>query len=377
MVKQQDYNKLIDLLKGLKNKGIPEEEHHQYLSRFLENKARNLGIPINGCFELTPLCNLDWKMCYIHLDNSSYDKKELLTPAIWKSIIKQAHESGMVSASLTGGECLTYDGFNDVYLFLYHLGIKPGIMTNGVLIDEDRVSFFKRYPPKMVQVSLYGSSEDAYERVTGRRVFRTVYSNLARLREEAIPVRITITPNEYMETEVYDFFKLVKALKIPYYINANLIPPRKNTGRSINDISVDNYIELYRIQNEKKLVQIDPVELPDQNNQGYIQYGLACGAGRSSFTIQYDGNMCPCSSLYEITADTIKYGFKAAWKIINEKATHYPLPIECGGCIYYDRCLRCAAMHKNAEVEGHCDSRICERTKKLICAGFIPMPDIK
>ena len=369
---------LIELIKQLKDKGIPEEGYGVYYNRFLETKARKLKIPLSGSFELTPLCNLDCKMCYVHLSRDQFDQKDLLSVNIWKELIKQAHEAGMLNATLTGGECLTYSGFDELYLYLYELGIRPSLLSNGLLMDESRIQFFKKYPPGTIQISVYGSSEDAYEKVTGHRAFQTVLQNLHRLHEEKIPVKITITPNEFMEEDSRSFLKKVETWNIPYFINANLIPPRYNTGRALRDVPVDRYIELYKIQNEKtekELIPVDPVDLPDLHHTESRQYGLVCGAGRSAFTIKYDGSMCPCSSFDEITVHPLEKGFLPAWKQLNEKVSKYPLPVECGGCIYFDRCLKCIAMHKNAPEQGHCDPRMCERTKKLICAGFIPVPE--
>lgn len=369
----------IELIKNLKTSGIPENEYKVHLDRYLEFKARRLGIPIYGRFELTPLCNFDCKMCYVHLNTSQFDECNLLTAETWKELISQAHEAGMIYAILTGGECLTYPGFDELYLFMYRKGIVPGVLSNGLLINEQRVSFFKKYPPKMIQVTMYGSSDDAYELVTGRRVFSIVYQNLKLLKRSGIPVSITITPSEYMEDDTRKTLEKVEELGIPYNINANLIPPRKNTGRKARDLSIDQYVELFKHRsyiNHEILNPVDSAELPDESHEGKELYGLTCGAGRSSFAIKYDGKMCPCLSLDEIVADPLKDGFIKAWKQINNYANAYPLPTECGECVYYDRCLRCVAMHKNAPNPGHCDPRICERTKKLVSAGFIPIPKI-
>ena len=37
------------------------------LSRYLHSKGTRLGLPISGTFELTPRCNFNCKMCYVHL----------------------------------------------------------------------------------------------------------------------------------------------------------------------------------------------------------------------------------------------------------------------------------------------------------------------
>ena len=39
---------------------------YELFSTVLFAKADKLGIPLSGTFELTPRCNLDCKMCYIH-----------------------------------------------------------------------------------------------------------------------------------------------------------------------------------------------------------------------------------------------------------------------------------------------------------------------
>ena len=43
-------------------------------------KARENDTPISGYFELTPLCNLDCKMCYVHLSDPAVKERMLLFP---------------------------------------------------------------------------------------------------------------------------------------------------------------------------------------------------------------------------------------------------------------------------------------------------------
>lgn len=375
MNNNQEPKNLIELAKFLKEKNIPDSQSRLYFDQFLEKKARNQGIPLTGNFELTPMCNLDCKMCYVHLDNKQYTKDELLPTSTWKKLIYQAYKVGMRNASITGGECLTYPGFDEIYLYFHELGIIPGVLSNGILIDQ-KLDLFKNHPPRMIQISLYGSSNDAYEKVTGHRVFDIVYRNLQLLRDNGLPVKITTTPNEYMRGDVISLLEATHRLNIPTYVNANLIPPRENTGREIHDLTIDEYVEIYKAQsrlNQKEPTPVDLAELPDESHEGIKKYGLLCGAGRSSFGIRYDGRMCPCLSLGEITVDTLENGFESAWKEINDIANNYPLPEECGTCVYRSRCLPCIAMHSNAPNPGHCDPRICERTKKLMAAGFIPL----
>ena len=366
----------MELAKALQDGELPQSDSKTLFDRFLEKKARTHGIPMTGSFELTPLCNLDCKMCYVHLNHTQFDPSCLLSVDTWKSLVFQAHKSGMRNASITGGECLTYPGFEELFLYFHSLGIKPGIMSNGIAMDEMHIDLFRHNPPRMIQISLYGSSDDAYERVTGHRVFHTVYRNLLMLRDSGIPVKITITPNSFMRDDFLPLLETAHSLNIPTNINANLIPPRKNTGRTVHDLTIDEYVEIFKLNSRLKNSEptpVDSIEFPDESHEETKQYGLRCGAGRSSFGIKYDGCMCPCLSLGDITVNAIENGFDWAWKQINAIANSFPLPAECGECVYHDRCLPCIAMHKNAPRNGHCDPRICERTKKLMAAGFIPL----
>ena len=49
----------------------------------IQEKTREADIPWSGSFELTPLCNLDCKMCYVHLQDPSV-KHQMLSGEQWK-----------------------------------------------------------------------------------------------------------------------------------------------------------------------------------------------------------------------------------------------------------------------------------------------------
>ncbi|MBR5345735.1 MAG: radical SAM protein [Clostridia bacterium] len=368
--------RLVDSISRLKSQGASDKDIKREFNRYIEIHARNNLVPLHGQFELTPFCNLDCKMCYVHLNGLQFDNSSLLSVDILKKIINDAHNAGMLHTTLTGGECLTYPWFNEVYLFCRENGIVPTVLTNGVLLDSERIAFFSKYPPSLIQVTLYGSSDNAYEKVTGHRVFNTVYHNLEQLRESKIRVSLALTPSSFMSDDIRPLLEAAISLNIPFGINANLITPREQTGRKLEDLQVEQYIVMYRVWKELKkedLLPIDAAELPDENHGGEKAYGLQCGGGRSSFTIQYNGKMSPCPSLSEVTTEPLVEGFQNAWRRLNTLVKEYPMPAECTDCVYHDYCLICPAIHNNAHNPGHCDPRICERTKRLIQEGFIKL----
>lgn len=370
---------LVDLISEMKKQGASDQMIKSNFSRYIEIKAREQKTPLHGQFELTPYCNLDCKMCYIHLNESQFNKNQLIKVEVWKTLIDEAHRAGMIYTSLTGGECLTYPGFDEIYFYLLEKGIVPNIQTNGLLLDKERIEFFKKFPPNRIQVTLYGSSDDAYAIVTGHKVFNTVYHNIELLRDAQIKASLVLTPSAYMREDMQSLVETARSLRIPYGINASLITPRDATGRQLQDLEIEQYIEMYRILKEieqEDLYPIDPAELPIENQQGNPTYGLQCGGGTSAFVIQYNGKMSPCPSLWEVTTEPLQEGFLNAWAHLNDLVSKYPMPAECENCVYHKFCMNCPAIHNNAHNPGHCDTRICERTKRLVQEGFIKLSEL-
>ena len=373
-------NSLIELIEYLRSTRVPQPYYRAEVNTFLEMKARKKHIPLHGFFELTPFCNLDCKMCYIHLKNEQLHSNALLPSDSWIKLIDQARNIGMLRVTLTGGECLTYPDFEKVYMYLFQRGIKICLLSNGVLMDG-WIHYFKKYPPASIGITLYGSCDDEYEAVTGHRVFNKVVDNIKAIKEASLPVSVSITPNSYMSNDYRSLLQTVNDLAVPFQINSSLIKPRPKTGRNKMDLSIDQYIELYKLRNEMRNIPIHPVESveipePPHGESSEIVKGITCGAGRSSFTIQYDGTMCPCSGLDELRTYPLKDGFQFAWNKLNGMAENYLIPKECLECIYHDKCLLCPAMHKEA-LPGHCDSRVCSMTKELVKKGLMTVPSTK
>lgn len=367
-------NSLPDLLRLLKKESVPEKDYWIYLGKYQERKARESGIPLHGTFELTPLCNLDCKMCYVHLNSNQVNNDKQLTVEQWKNIINKAHSVGMLNATLTGGECLIYPGFDELYLFLRGLGIKTSIKTNGVLLTSERIEFFNKYPPRGVTISLYGSSNEAYKRVTGYEAFEIVYNNLKQLKKASFPISISITPSSYMYEDMDNLLNFCKQLGYPFSVNIALFQPRKETGREICDLSSIEYAEIFK---ELQSVVDSPSEsyedyriANDDNKQTGSGIGIRCGAGRSCFTVTWDGNISGCDNLNSLRINLHDEDFSSAWKIISTEANSYQLPIECNGCKYDKVCFSCVAYRSNGSQKGHCNKSVCDRTELFVKEGI-------
>lgn len=369
------------LLARLNEQGVSDYRRYQAVRRFLSFKAREKGVPISGSFELTPLCNLDCKMCYVHLNKEQMKGAQLLTTDQWKDIMQQAIDAGMMYAELTGGECLTYPGFKELYLFLRSRGIEAAILSNGLLMDKEMVDFLKANPPPVIKVTLYGASEEGYERVTGKQVFARVMENIRRIRDAEIPIHISITPSAFM-TDGEEIIRLLHGEGFEYSINSAIIQPREDTEREKADAEIDLYVSMLKLQRELQGREVEPEcepeSLPDVGgNQTESPKGVRCGAGRSGFTVGWQGDMRPCHVLPCELQNVLKMGFAEAWKRTNELANNYPRPAECEGCAYKGSCKHCVAEHASGASVGHASPAICAWVQRMVAEGLrkIASPD--
>lgn len=377
MAERKEPETLRALLNELNEQGIHDHRRYERVRTFLNFKARKKGIPISGSFELTPLCNLDCKMCYVHLSAEQLRGAQLLSVGAWKDIMQQAIDAGMMYARLTGGECLTYPGFKELYLFLRERGVEVGLLTNGVLMDEDMVRFLSENPPASIQITLYGASEEGYERVTGKRAFARVADNIRRLKEADMPLSIAVTPNAFM-TDGEDILRWLNTNKLPYQINSGLMAPREETGRTKEDAALDTYVTLLKLQRAysgaELIAEPDPEGMPEPGGKGDARFGVGCGAGRSNFSIDWRGEMRPCNTFPCEGLSVSAFGFKEAWKRVNTIANGFPLPAECEGCVYKGSCKHCVAEHASGAEIGHANPAICAWRTRMHIEGLMKRP---
>ena len=349
---------------------------------YLEMRAREKGIPLNGQFELTPLCNFDCRMCYVHMTGEQMGDRLLLSVSEWKELMYAAWEGGMVRATLTGGECLTYPGFKEIYLYLQSLGCQITVLTNAYLLDENWCRFFEEHPPESIRITLYGNDDDSYERVTGQRAFGRVWENILRLKEAGIPLTMTITVTSLMGDSVFETIRLAKTITTRVIVNPGLYDAREETGRdgSGYEPDLDYYLKVYRYVDELDGVEEIPIpedDLPPAGGGGGtpVKPGMLCGGGRSSFAIDWKGILHPCSSMPQMQAFPMKDGFKKAWDSIHNAAAAWPATAECEGCPYSGACMRCPAYMMRFASPGTQPVELCERVRYLVKNGVWHIPD--
>ena len=101
------------------------------------------------------------------------------------------------------------------------------MLTNGYLLDDRRIAFFRQHKPASIQITLYGWNNDVYERVTGQPAFDTVIENIRKAMDADLNVDLTVTPNRYLGEDVLETVRLGRCLDKGLVVNTNLFAPRE------------------------------------------------------------------------------------------------------------------------------------------------------
>lgn len=375
----KEFETLAELLEDLEKEGIKGVKRKGFVENFLMRKSRLHGRPYCASFELTPLCNFDCKMCYMHLTKEQMEAEgRILTTEEWLDIVRQSVDAGVSDVDLTGGECLTHPGFKDIYLYLINRGVHVAVLTNGQLIDEEHIKLFAQYKPSSVQISIYGSSREAYLRVAGRDAFQDVMSSIERLKAAGVRVQLSITPNRFMQEDAEALLDCVHSLGVDYMIGNVTLPARPETGRNIADYIVENdaYVNICKLETKHReqlakalsLKHAQPYEflIKDQS----LFEGPPCSAGAANFHINWKGEMTPCIAFHAVKKTVFEGGVEKAWVWIRDTMKQYREPEECKECPVKQGCGGCVAEKTAGILNGPINPWVCKRQRETLLPEY-------
>lgn len=314
-------------------------------------------------FEITPKCNFQCVHCYLSHHHSS---KELSYDEIIK-IIDILYEKEVLFLTLTGGDVFTRSDFLDIYLYAKKKGFIIEIYTNGALINDEIMNIFGKYPPLLVDISLYGACEETYQKVTGvSGAFDKVIHNIKFLLNAGIRVSVKAPVLNLYYHELAQMKEIAESFGIPFRTGFEIFPSIDNDdsvqqyGVKLTDslkyefaefakhprtFGEDYDIEVINLQKEKPLFR--------------------CKLGRASCAIDYEGKMCPCMSFRHVGKKLTRDNFEEIWGSFRQypkmkAASDY----KCLSCKAYDFCDICPAMMQfvHGDLE-YVDEHFCKSAK--------------
>lgn len=318
----------------------------------LGKKADAMRLPLGGTMELLPLCNMNCKMCFIRQNPEEMKKQgRMLSCDEWLRIAREAKDAGVLFLLLTGGEPLIYPDFKRLYTELTNMGFVLTINTNGTLIDEAWADFFAARPCRRLNITIYGDSDEAYDRLCHNPHGHTqLMRALQLLKERDIPYRLnyTITPDNVGQIEYV--CGIAKECGVALEAASYLFPPIRRENDDFIRLSpaqaarakIDWIKEFYgeqqlRVEASSALTYMKCITIDTGN------HGMLCRAGRSGFWMSWSGNLLPCGMFLEPKISLLEHSFEESWNYIVEETAKLKMYAGCFTCKKKHGCVACGA----------------------------------
>jgi radical SAM protein with 4Fe4S-binding SPASM domain len=271
----------------------------------LRRKIEGRRALISFDLELTARCNNNCRHCYINVpaEDKAAKERELSIEEI-DGIAGEAVSLGAFWCLITGGEPLLREDFFDIYLRLKKKGLLLSIFTNATLVTEEHVKLFKKYPPRDIEVSVYGVSRQTYERVTRRpgsfAAFRQGLNLLMQgglnVRLKAMVLRSNVheqpTITRFCKERTKQYFRFDPFLHLRYDGD-----PARNRQIESERLSPHGVVAVERSDPgrfralEKECEKLVVAQVSHTTSDQLFH----CGLGTRSFSLSYDGlfRLCP------------------------------------------------------------------------------------
>ncbi len=380
------------------------------LEKHLVAKANEAFEPLTANFELTPLCNLHCDMCFIRMSKQETDRLGgLKSGASWLEIARQLQSMGTLFILLTGGEPMSHPDFAEIYTHLRRMGFILTLNTNGTLITEEMCRETFREKPRRMNVTLYGSSADTYERLChNRQGFAQTLHGLELLKKHEIDTKINFSMTQANKDEYDEMMRIAAEFGFPVVSNSYMTPDLRTTcGRECQTPLMRlhagdagrlecRYYQ-YRMKDEYKTYAQNAIFKAEKQQAPKEGYTLNCRAGRSSMWIDWRHHITPCvmmeapsvdlpsgatypayhdvGGFAEVDMENVRHAsatvlnggdVPSAWQWIVKECLALPPIEDCAGCGLRHICQVCYASAFHEKKRCGSVDYLCDMAKGLL-----------
>lgn len=307
--------------------------------------------------EITGRCNEHCVHCYIPNDNKpNHDMDE----SLFKGILRQCHDMGVVNMILSGGECMLHPSFAGFLKETAKYDFYVVILSNLTHLGDDTLEVLKNNPRFRVQVSLYSMNPAIHDEIT--RIpgsFIKTRDSILKLTENNIPVQINCPVMKQNKDDAKDVILWAQERRIHAEIDYNIMARYdQSSDNLVNRLTLD---EVEKLLNEiiindtdyRYKLSNDELDIDGDLN---IDNDRFCGACITSLNINENGNVCPCAGWQGFVLGNIKeQSLRDIWenssniKIIRD-LRRKDIP-QCINCADKSFCAVCLARNFNETPE--------------------------
>lgn len=324
--------------------------------------AKKHAIPLSGMFELTPRCNFNCKMCYVHLsqDRISQFGSEMNAEE-WIRLAEQARDAGMLSLCITGGEPLLHPEFEKIYRAVSQMGFQITLQTNASLISKPILQLLDEYPPNQVKITIYGSNDAIYRDVCGvEQGFTRVDAGIHALKALQIPILLVTTVIKQNMLDLPDIHSYTQQLQLPWGYSTAVHPSLRGAETNASEVAIVEKTATDFRADIRRMMSLPPRKADDKP----CDY---CKGYRTSFWITWNGKLRFCSFMNEPDITVYQTNFMDAWKQLVDYEDHLRWPVACQKCEVREVCRMCAgSLASRSGSVSKVDETFCKKFRQYI-----------
>jgi len=304
----------------------------------MKKKLENISI------DITCKCNLKCKMCNLWEINKEGPSFDLILKTL-----KDAFDLGARSFSPCGCECFTRPDYIDILEYAEAIGYNHiEIVSNGVLINDEKISRLKNLKTLNINISIDGPQE-IHDSLRGNGVYEKVIRNIHKLKANNISFSfssIIMKKTLFTLKHIIDLaseFEIKSVAMQPFQINYT-----RNTDVSEfifeskdKNLLSETLNEILNYSNKKNITIYNKSQFKDIPSflcEGKFPRPITgCQMPSKFIWINLNGNIYPCfflSNIRPLMGNLYENDLKEIWQSDIHKAyQEYALEKKCSGCL--------------------------------------------
>jgi radical SAM protein with 4Fe4S-binding SPASM domain len=284
-------------------------------------------------------------------------QKELSTEEI-RALLDELAVRGSLWLLMTGGEPLIRNDFEELYVYAKRRGFLITLFTNGTLVDKRTIKLLSEYPPFVVEVTLYGATEETYEKVTRvKGSYGRCLRGVTELVTAGIKLKMKTMALTINQHEMDAMDKMAQELGCEFRFDP-IVQKRMDNNRHSEPenyrISPEDVVRLDRMfprrMTEYKTFCSKFIARPPKNRRLY-----QCGAGDSSIHVNPYGLAMGCFMMvrdgFSLRERSLQWIWEKGISSVRNKKKDFVLP--CDECRLINLCGQCPpwSILENGEVK--------------------------
>ena len=309
-------------------------------------------VPLVVSWNVTLKCNLRCSHCYINAEDTEA-VNELSTDAA-KMLIHQITEVSRPLLILSGGEPLLRDDIYEIISYGRDCGLKMGMGSNGMLIDDTVAGKLKEAGMWTVAISLDSANPERHDEFRGvESCWQKAVEAIKALKRAGIETQVNCTVTQQNYDEIDEIMALAESLGVDNFHLFFLVPTGR--GTELEDVSPQMYEDMIRstlAKTSKYKLNVKPSCVPQfmrvakEEGVDMSRWVRGCMAGLYYCRIYPSGEVTPCPYMPVTLGNIREESFKDIWfgsEVFRALRDFDRLKGKCGACEYSDVCGGCRA----------------------------------